>query len=120
MTMTTIISGVLPIAHTPFLDNDSIDFESLRRQIDWAFSVGADGFGTGMVSELLRLTFHERVALTEALGEINQRRELGLAAQNRLGDFAGEFTVLDQQGVGTVLVKADLLRDLLGEQREPA
>ena len=72
--MTTIIGGVLPIAHTPFLNDDSIDFESLRRQIDWAFSVGADGFGTGMVSELLRLTFHERVALTEALGAINAGR----------------------------------------------
>ena len=28
------IRGVLPIAHTPFRDDDSIDFESLRRQID--------------------------------------------------------------------------------------
>jgi dihydrodipicolinate synthase/N-acetylneuraminate lyase len=28
------IRGVLPIANTPFRDDDSIDFESLRRQID--------------------------------------------------------------------------------------
>ena len=51
------IRGVLPIAHTPFQDDDSIDFESLRRQVDWAFATGADGYATGMVSELLRLTF---------------------------------------------------------------
>jgi dihydrodipicolinate synthase/N-acetylneuraminate lyase len=34
--MTEPIRGVLPIAHTPFREDDSIDFESFRRQIDWA------------------------------------------------------------------------------------
>lgn len=72
--MTKPILGVLPIAHTPFLDDDSIDLNSLRRQVDWAYSVGADGFGTGMVSELLRLTFDERVTLTEKLAEFNAGR----------------------------------------------
>ena len=72
--MTKPIQGVLPIAHTPFLSDDSIDVSSLRRQIDWAYEVGADGFGTGMVSELLRLTFDERIELTEKLGEINAGR----------------------------------------------
>lgn len=68
------VAGVLPIAHTPFLDDDSIDWDSMRRQIDWAYRVGADGFGTGMVSELLRLTFDERVLLTEKLAEFNDDR----------------------------------------------
>lgn len=68
------IGGVLPIVHTPFLSDDSIDFDSLRRQIDWAFQVGADGFATGMVSELLRLTFDERSKLTEILGGLAQGR----------------------------------------------
>lgn len=68
------IAGVLPIAHTPFLDDDTIDQASLKRQIDWAYAVGANGFGTGMVSELLRLTFDERIALTESLAECNAGR----------------------------------------------
>ena len=72
--MTKPIQGILPIAHTPFLADDSIDLNSLRRQIDWAYGLGADGFGTGMVSELLRLTYDERIALTENLGEINAGR----------------------------------------------
>ena len=75
--MTKSIGGVLPIAHTPFSSDDSIDFDSLRRQIDWAFAVGADGIGTGMVSELFRLTFDERTALTEALGEMRAGRGCG-------------------------------------------
>lgn len=67
--MSRRLSGVLPIVHTPLKSDDSIDFETLRREVDWAFSVGADGLGTGMVSEVLRLTYGERIALTERLVE---------------------------------------------------
>ncbi len=41
--MNVEIAGVLPIAHTPFLASDDIDYASLERQIDWAFQVGAQG-----------------------------------------------------------------------------
>lgn len=73
------ISGVLPIAHTPFMDDDSIDVLSLRRQIDWAYQQGANGFCTGMVSELLRLTAGERIELTRELAEINAGRGVFIA-----------------------------------------
>lgn len=73
------IAGVLPIAHTPFLDDDSIDDASLVRQIDWAFEQGADGVCTGMVSELLRLTYAERIALTRRLGELTGDRGVFVA-----------------------------------------
>ena len=72
--MTKSIAGVLPVAHTPFHADDRIDWESLERQIEWAFASGADGYCTGMVSELLRLTYHERIELTQRLGELNQGR----------------------------------------------
>ncbi len=65
--MTAAIQGVLPIAHTPFLENDRIDYDSLQRQVEWARQQGADGYCTGMVSELLRLTVDERLELTAAL-----------------------------------------------------
>lgn len=73
------IAGVLPIAHTPFDDDDHIDVESLERQIDWAYEQGADGFCTGMVSELLRLSADERIALTRMLGEMNAGRGVFVA-----------------------------------------
>ena len=63
------LRGVLTIAHTPFTDGDSIDQLALRRSVDWAFSVGADGLGTGMVSETLKLTSDERVSLAGMLVE---------------------------------------------------
>jgi 4-hydroxy-tetrahydrodipicolinate synthase len=73
------LAGVLPIAHTPFLDDDSIDEASLARQIDWAFDQGADGFCTGMVSELLRLTADERLHLTRLLGSLKRGRGVFVA-----------------------------------------
>jgi 4-hydroxy-tetrahydrodipicolinate synthase len=69
--MNSIIQGVIPVAHTPFTEDDEIDWESLERQIDWAFSRGADGYCTGMVSELLRLTASERIELTSRLAGMN-------------------------------------------------
>jgi 2-keto-3-deoxy-L-arabinonate dehydratase len=68
--MPKLIHGVLPIAHTPFTIGHAIDYASYQRQLDWAFSVGADGVCTGMVSELLRLTHDERLELTDRLPEL--------------------------------------------------
>lgn len=68
------LHGVLPILQTPFLADDAIDYETLRGEIDWVYRHGADGIGTGMVSELLRLTAAERVELTRRLGEFNAGR----------------------------------------------
>jgi dihydrodipicolinate synthase/N-acetylneuraminate lyase len=61
------LHGVLPIVQTPFLDSDEIDFATLKREVDWAFAQGIDGLGTGMVSELLKLTATERQSLAEQL-----------------------------------------------------
>lgn len=61
------LQGVLAITHTPFTEADEIDAASLRRAVDWAFAVGADGIGTGMVSETMKLTGDERVSLAEML-----------------------------------------------------
>jgi dihydrodipicolinate synthase/N-acetylneuraminate lyase len=61
------LEGVLPIVHTPFAENGDVDGPSLAREIDWIFAAGADGLGTGMVSELLRLTIDERLRLTEQI-----------------------------------------------------
>ncbi len=73
------IAGVLPIVHTPFLVDDTIDIVSLQRQIDWAFEQGAHGYCTGMVSELLRLTSNERIELTRRLAEFNDDRGVVVA-----------------------------------------
>jgi 4-hydroxy-tetrahydrodipicolinate synthase len=63
------LHGVLAIAHTPFTDSDEIDASALKRSVDWSFAVGADGIGTGMVSETFKLTHLERLSLPQLLVE---------------------------------------------------
>src|SRR4051812_6974437 len=65
--MSKRLHGVLPIVQTPFLDSDEIDFATLAKEVDWGLAQGIDGLGTGMVSELLKLTATERQALAEHL-----------------------------------------------------
>ncbi len=69
-----LLSGVLPIVHLPFEADDRIDEADLRREVDWIFSVGADGLGTGMVSEVTRLSADERARLAERLVELTAGR----------------------------------------------
>ena len=80
MKMPRQLQGVLPIMQTPFDDNDRIDAKVLKKEVDWAYSVGADGIGTGMVSEILRLTADERRELTEQLAEASGGRGSVFAA----------------------------------------
>ena len=68
------LAGVLPIVHMPFDEAERIDEADLRREIDWIFSVGADGLGTGMVSEIVRLSTDERTQLAERLVEFTDVR----------------------------------------------
>lgn len=63
--MPTQLAGVLPVFQTPFHDDESIDFETLGREIDWLFDRDADGIVMAMVSETLRLSTDERELLAE-------------------------------------------------------
>ena len=72
--MAKSLAGVLPIVHTPFTDDDQIDAATLRKAVDWAFALGADGLGTGMVSETFKLTRDERLSLTAMLEEFTAGR----------------------------------------------
>ena len=74
------ICGVLPIVHTPFDLDQQIDWESLEREIHWAFQSGADGCCTGMVSELLRLNDQERQELTQRLPQMVDGRGVVVAS----------------------------------------
>jgi 2-keto-3-deoxy-L-arabinonate dehydratase len=61
------IEGVVPIVHTPFDDQDQIDWESFERQVAWAVDCGIQGCAIGMVSEVMWLSSSERQQLTENL-----------------------------------------------------
>jgi 4-hydroxy-tetrahydrodipicolinate synthase len=54
------LAGVLPVFQTPFHDDESIDFATLDRELDWLLAQGARGCVMAMVSEVLRLSTEER------------------------------------------------------------
>lgn len=59
------LAGVLPVFQTPYLADETIDFETLGREIDWLFDQGSDGIVMAMVSEVLRLSDRERGQLAK-------------------------------------------------------
>lgn len=76
----TSIEGVVPIMHTPFDEQDEIDWGSFQREIDWAIERGIQGCAIGMVSKVLRLTFDERRELTEKLVAMVSGRVVTIAS----------------------------------------
>jgi len=48
--MSQDLRGVFTVLSTPFKEDDSIDHEILRREIDWLIDTKVDGFVLAMVS----------------------------------------------------------------------
>lgn len=59
----TVLRGVLPVFQTPWLENETIDWETLEKELHWLLDCGADGIVLAMVSEVLRLSCEERETL---------------------------------------------------------
>lgn len=59
------LAGVLCVFQTPYRLDESIDFDTLDREIAWLYDCGADGIVLAMVSEVLRLSGKEREQLAE-------------------------------------------------------
>jgi len=57
------LGGILPVFQTPFHDDETLDVETLEREIDWLFECGSHGIVMAMVSEVLRLSESERTEL---------------------------------------------------------
>ncbi len=62
------LTGVLPVFQTPFHEDESIDYDTLNRELQWLREQGADGVVLAMVSEVLRLSGPEREELARHLG----------------------------------------------------
>jgi 4-hydroxy-tetrahydrodipicolinate synthase len=59
------LAGVLPVFQTPYHQDESIDFDTLAKEIDWLYELGAHGVVMAMVSEVLRLSCEEREQLAD-------------------------------------------------------
>ncbi|MCP4892340.1 MAG: dihydrodipicolinate synthase family protein [Actinomycetales bacterium] len=68
------LAGVFPVLQLPYHSDESIDWDTLSREIDWAYANGAHGIVAAMVTEVLRLTDAERDELAARLVEFNAGR----------------------------------------------
>ena len=63
------LTGIVPILLTPFHADESIDFASLRAEVDMVLKSGVHGLGIAIGSEIFKLTSSERLALLKAVAE---------------------------------------------------
>jgi dihydrodipicolinate synthase/N-acetylneuraminate lyase len=87
------LAGVLPVFQTPYHDDESIDFDTLKREIDWLLECGANGIVMAMVSEILRLSTEERCQLAAATCRVVRGRgsvviSVGAESSKLAEDFA--------------------------------
>ncbi len=68
------LAGVLPVFQTPWLDDETLDLETLEREIAWLYDCGAHGIVMAMVSETLRLDSEEREQLAAAACRFGKER----------------------------------------------
>ena len=68
------LRGVLPVFQTPWQEDETIDLETLEREIAWLYDCGANGIVMAMVSETLRLDSEEREQLAAAACRFGKER----------------------------------------------
>ncbi len=62
------LRGIITVLNTPFLGDDSLDLEGLRRNVRYAIDAGVAGFLVpAMASEVGKLSQHERLQLVETV-----------------------------------------------------
>ena len=89
-----ILSGVYPIANTPFHSDGSVDFDSQDRLIDYLLDQGAHGLGLfGNASEGYTLSASERIELMRRIAKrVNGRVPLVASSGHTGTDAAVELS----------------------------
>lgn len=73
--MDIMLKGVFPSLPTPFLDDYSVDYESLKKVVEFAISAGAHGlFALDIAGEFFALTDEERKKCAETILETANSR----------------------------------------------
>ena len=65
----TGIAGIVPILLTPFNADETIDYASLRREVDMVLKAGAHGIGIAIGSEIFKLTPTERIEMLRRVAD---------------------------------------------------
>src|SRR5688500_1932967 len=106
VTRTKPLAGVLPVFQTPYRDDESIDEQTLEKEIAWLYDCGADGIVMAMVSETLRLSSEERKELAEAAGKFGNARGVVVISVGAESSKVAEDYTRHAEGAGADAVMA--------------
>lgn len=100
------LRGVLPVFQTPMVENETIDWETLEREIEWLLARGADGVVMAMVSETLRLSHEERREMAERVCRCVAGRGSVVISVGAESSVVAESFARHAQGAGATAVMA--------------
>ena len=100
------IQGVLPVFQTPYHADESIDFETLDKEIGWLYDRGANGLVMAMVSEVLRLSIDEREQLTARVCGVGRDRGVVIISVGAESSHTAERLTQHAESVGADAVMA--------------
>ncbi|MCB1232196.1 MAG: dihydrodipicolinate synthase family protein [Verrucomicrobiae bacterium] len=114
------LSGVLPVFQTPYHADESIDFETLAREIEWLFEKGADGIVMAMVSEVLRLSDDERDQLAKQACHLAEGKGAAIISVGAESNRVAERHARHAEDCGATAVMAIPPVSIAVEERELA
>jgi 4-hydroxy-tetrahydrodipicolinate synthase len=100
------LAGVLCVFQTPYHADESIDYSTLEKEIDWLYDRGADGIVMAMVSEVLRLSSQERQELAERACELGRARGVVVISVGAESSHTAEAYARHAQRAGADAVMA--------------
>lgn len=103
---TFLLHGVLPVFQTPYHDDESIDYATLEKEIDWLFDQGSDGLVMAMVSETLRLSTEERKEMAAFICRLARGRGTSVISVGAESSAVTEHLARHAEGVGATAVMA--------------
>ena len=100
------LDGVLPVFQTPFHEDETLDFETLEKEIAWLYDCGADGIVMAMVSEVLRLSTDERQTLAKLACQFGSARGAVIVSVGAESSLLAEGYARHAEGSGARAVMA--------------
>ena len=100
------LRGVLPVFQTPWLEDETLDLETLEREIAWLYDCGANGIVMAMVSETLRLDSEEREQLAAAACKFGKDRGVVVISVGAESSKVAERYAKHAESVGADAVMA--------------
>jgi len=97
---------ILPVFQTPYLDDESVDFDTLGRELHWLLEQGADGVVMAMVSETLRLASDERDAVCNFVCQTIGGRGVTVISVGAESSFVAERHARHAERCGATMLMA--------------